>query len=309
MQQSTFTFDGYDGLTVHVYKWAPDGDAKGVLQIAHGMAEHGGRYGRLAEVMTGAGYVVYANDHRGHGKTIPAGQAPGHMANRDGWTKAVADVQTLNRRIADENPGLPIVFFGHSMGSFMGQQMLYEHPGAMKGAILSGSNGKPPAIATIGKALARVERLRVGRGSSSGVLTMMSFGDFNKRFKPNRTEFDWLSRDPDEVDKYVDDPLCGFPVSTQCWVDFIDALGVIASPQNQSLVPKDMPVFAFSGDMDPVGDMGAGVQRLVEDYRAAGLTDVTVTLYPEGRHEMVNETNRDEVMGDVLAFCERVVSA
>lgn len=309
MQETSFTFDGYDGLSVHVYKWSPNGEAKGVLQVAHGMAEHGARYGRLAELMTAAGWVVYAHDHRGHGKTIPAGQAPGHMANVDGWTKAVADLHTLNRRIADENGGLPIVMFGHSMGSFMVQQMLYEHPGAMKGAILSGSNGRPPAIAAVGKVLARVERLRIGRGSASALLTMMSFGDFNKQFKPNRTDFDWISRDPDEVDRYCADPLCGFSVSTQCWVDFIDALGVIASPDNQARVPKAMPTYIFSGDRDPVGDMGAGVQRLAEAYRVAGLTDVTTTLYPEGRHEMLNETNRDEVMQGVLDFCERVLDA
>jgi alpha-beta hydrolase superfamily lysophospholipase len=169
--------------------------------------------------------------------------------------------------------------------------------------------GKPPAIAGVGKLVARIERARVGRRSPSPVIQSLTFGGYNKAFRPVRTEFDWLSRDPDEVDTYVADPLCGFAVSTQTWLDMLSALGRIASPKNVAKVPKDLPLYLFAGDRDPVGFNGAGMVRLRDVYLRAGILDVRLQLYSDGRHEMLNEINRDEVMADFVAWCDEVIAA
>ncbi|MBW1875832.1 MAG: alpha/beta fold hydrolase, partial [Deltaproteobacteria bacterium] len=188
------------------------------------MAEYGARYARLAQALATAGYTTYAHDHRGHGKSVPEGTPPGHMADNDSWNRIVEDAHGVNREIAKRHPGVPIIVLGHSMGSFVLQQLLFEHPNDMVAAALSGSNGKPPAIAMIGKLVARIERVRVGKRNPSPVMQKLTFDEYNKAYAPARTEFEWLSRDPEEVDKYVADPLCGFAVSTQVWIDMLRAL-------------------------------------------------------------------------------------
>ena len=179
----------------------PKGAARAVLQIAHGLTEHSARYARLAAALNAAGYAVYANDHRGHGPKAAAADL-GHFADEGGWDKVVGDLWTLNRLIAKEQPGVPIVFLGHSLGSFLGRSFIARHSDALAGVVLSGSSGKPPMIATLGRLIAREERLRLGKRGKSDPIFQMWFGDFNKPFKPARTAFDWLSRDEKEVDAY-----------------------------------------------------------------------------------------------------------
>jgi len=307
MQSVELQFTTVDGATLFIRGWTVD-DPKAVVQVIHGMAEHGARYERLARALADEGYTTYAHDHRGHGKSIPEGRPPGHMANSDSWNRIVEDAHGVNREIARRHPGVPIIVLGHSMGSFVLQQLLFEHPSDMVGAALSGSNGKPPPIAKLGKIIARIERKRVGRSGSSPILQKLTIGDYNKAFKPWRTESDWLSRDTYEVDKYVADPLCGFAVSSQAWLDLITALERINKPSNVAKVPKDMPLYLFAGDRDPVGERGKGVKRLYDAYKRAGIFDVRLKLYPDGRHEMLNEINRDEVTRDFIDWCEDVVS-
>lgn len=308
MRAADFTFQTVDGAKLHVNGWAVD-EPKGVVQVLHGMAEYGSRYARLAAALADAGYTTYAHDHRGHGKSIQEGQVPGHMADHDSWNQIVEDAHGVNREIAKRHPGVPIIILGHSMGSFVAQQLLYEHPSDMVAMGLSASNGKPPAIAAVAKLIARIERMRVGQRNSSPLLQKLTFGDYNKKFAPNRTDFDWLSRDPDEVDIYVADPLMGFAVTTQTWIDMIDALGSIADRKNVSRVPKDMPLYLFAGDRDPVGNEGKGMRNLRDAYKRAGVFDVRLKLYPGGRHEMLNEINRDEVTRDFIAWCDEVIAS
>ncbi len=294
----TRTFQGVD-QELAGYVWQPQGQPKAALQIAHGMAEHAKRYDRVAQRFTQAGYLVFAHDHRGHGGSIRT--TPGDMGDHDTWNSAVRDLHLVNRAIAEET-NLPIAMLAHSMGSFMAQQLLWQHPDDVVAMALSGSNGKPPAIAAAGRLLTRFERMRLGGHRTSALLQKASFGDFNKGFE-GRTDFDWLSRDPAEVDKYVADPLCGFAISVQSWLDMLDALGTLLTPPNLSRIPKDKPIYAFSGDADPVSK-GGGVTRLVEAYRSAGLERVEVRLYSEARHETLNETNRDEVITDLFDWIE-----
>jgi alpha-beta hydrolase superfamily lysophospholipase len=186
----------------------------------------------------------------------------------------------------------------------MGQAFVAEHGEALAGLVLSGSNGAPPAIAGVGRVIARIERLRLGARGKSTLLQQMMFGAFNKKFSPARTEFDWLSRDPAEVDKYVADPLCGFPFTVQLAVDLLDALGEGTRPETVARIPKTLPVYIFSGASDPVG---ANINGLIDSYRRGGLARIAVQIYPEGRHEMLNEINRDEVTRDLVTWLGKIV--
>jgi alpha-beta hydrolase superfamily lysophospholipase len=307
MDSLDFTFQTKDGANLYVRSWESEGP-KAVVQVVHGVADHGARYARLAAVLAKAGYTTYVNDHRGHGSSITEGEPPGHIADDDSWNLMVADTHAVNREIAGRHPGLPVIVLGHSMGSFVVQQLLYEHPGDMVAAALSSSNGRPPAITPVAVLIARIERARVGRRNPSPIIQNLTFGGYNKGFKPVRTEYDWLSRDPREVDAYIADPLCGFMASTQTWLEMLRAVGRIASPENVAKVPKDMPLYLFAGDKDPVGFKGAGMERLRDAYLRAGVLDVRLRLYPGGRHEMLNETNRDEVMADFVAWCDEMIS-
>jgi alpha-beta hydrolase superfamily lysophospholipase len=308
MKSADFTFQTVDGANLHVSGWVIQ-NPKAILQILHGMAEYGSRYARLAQALAAAGYSVYAHDHRGHGQSIPEGAPPGHLADSDSWNRIVEDAHGVNREIAKRHRDLPMIILGHSMGSFVLQQLLFEHPNDMVAAALSGSNGKPPPIAMVGKLLARIERVRVGKGNPSPVLQKLTFGEYNKPFQPARTEFDWLSRDPDEADKYVADPLMGFAVSTQAWLDLLNALDRISKPSNVAKVPKDKPLYLFAGDQDPVGDKGKGMKNLYDAYKRAAIFDVRLKLYPNARHETLNETNRQEVTEDLIAWCDEIVAA
>lgn len=308
MQQANFSLAAADGVEIFVYGWLPDAPPRAVVQIAHGLAEHAGRYARLAEALTGAGYAVYAGDHRGHGRTAKTSEDLGLFALHDGWPKCLEDLWRINRHAAARHSGLPVALLGHSMGSFMAQQFIGEHGEVLAGAVLSGSNGKPAPIALLGRFIARIERLRLGRRGRSPLILALGFSAFNKKFAPARTAFDWLSRDPAEVDKYAADPLCGFLATTQLWIDFLDACAAIAQPSWQARIPKTLPVYVISGARDPVSADTQGLEQLLAAYRAAGLQKVEHRFYPEGRHELFNETNRDEVTRDLLAWLNRIVA-
>jgi alpha-beta hydrolase superfamily lysophospholipase len=298
-----------DGLVLQGRSWLPAAPPTAVVVIAHGMAEHGGRYARFAAALTAAGFAVYAFDHRGHGRTARSAAELGHFADRDGWNRAVADLAAACDVAAQRHPGRPVLLFAHSMGSFMAQQLLYQHGEKLAGCVLCGSNGKPPAIAVLGRLLARLERLRLGRRGVSLLLHGLSFGAFNKRFQPARTEFDWLSRDPAEVDKYIADPLCGFPITVQSWIDLLDGLEAMARPDSQARIPKALPLLVIAGRHDPVSGGTRGLRQLLAAYAAAGLTKVEHVFYDGARHELLNETNRDAVTADIVGFLRRCTAA
>lgn len=304
MQTDTFILPASGGVELFVYRWLPPGPCKAVVQIAHGLAEHAGRYARLAESLTAAGYGVYANDHRGHGRTCKnTTEDPlGFFAERDGWRLCVQDLWVVNRRIAAEHPGIPIVLLGHSMGSALAEQFMGEHGDALAGVVLSGPNGNPTALAAIGRFVLRLERLRLGPHGKSKLANSLTFGAFNKGFAPARTAFDWLSRDPAEVDQYVADPLCGFPATIQLWIDLLHGWAASSRSSHRSRIPKSLPIYTIAGDRDPVGANTKQLVPMLAAYRAAGLQNIQHKFYPEARHELFNETNREEVTRDLIAW-------
>lgn len=306
MKSSTFTLDTADGTPVHVYRWEPDNQVRGVIQIAHGNAEHAGRYEHVANALTARGWAVYADDHRGHGQTAAA-DADGELglfAEDRGWARVLDDLRRLTGVAREEHPGVPIVLYGHSGGAVFAQQYLFTFPDDVDGAVLSGVPVAPGLLGKVAPLIARAERARLGKRGHTALMSKLAFGPFNKRFEPTRTEFDWLSRDPTAVDAYVADPACGFDYTTQMWIDALAAIELVAKPELQAGVRDDLPVYVFAGDRDPVAGNGKAVTTLVEAYERAGVRSVTHRLYPGGRHEMVNEINRDQVIGDLLSWLE-----
>jgi alpha-beta hydrolase superfamily lysophospholipase len=305
MRHSILDLRGQDGVPFFAQSWLPDREPRAVVQIAHGMAEHSARYARLATFLVERGYAVYANDHRGHGKSASSDAELG-WAGPDGWNALVSDVLVLAAHIEKEHPGKERCLFGHSMGSFATLDVMRSHGDRHHAYVLSGSDDPGGLLVAAGNRAARLERMRQGPRGKSALLAKLSFGAFNDAFKPARTEFDWLSRDPKEVDLYVNDPRCGFRVTNQFWVDFTAGLVAIGAG-DWSRMPKGKPIYVFAGERDPVGKMGKGVRALISHLRRAGCDRIEEKLYAEGRHEMLNETNRDEVMSEVLAFLDRAL--
>jgi len=309
MKKDSLTFKAVDGTDVFTYKWLPDdvSAVKGAVQIAHGMAEHAARYERFAEALTKAGYAVYANDHRGHGKTAGTQKNMGYFADENGWQKVVDDMHTLTGIIKKENPGKPFFLFGHSMGSFLSRHYAMLYGSELTGLILSGTGGDPGIIGKIGIFVARLDAKLHGKKAKSNIMNKLSFGAFNNAFKPNRTEYDWLSRDNAEVDKYIHDPWCGGVFTAGFFCDMLGGLGTINRKENISKIPKNLPVYLFSGSKDPVGANTKGVTQVYHTFKCAGIEDVTLKFYGDGRHEMLNEINREEVFQDTIGWLNRHV--
>lgn len=307
MKSSSFSFPDPQGVSVFVYKWLPDGRVKAVIQIAHGMAEHAARYERFAKTAAKAGYAVYANDHRGHGKTAGGLENVGYPGSRDGFAWMVKDMAQLTEIIRNDHPGRKVILLGHSMGSLLAQQYMADHGNLVNGVILSGTSGPLGMLPLAGKILAAVLKAVQGPKKKSLLLNFMTFGPYNDRFKPNRTFFDWLSRDEREVDKYVNDPYCGGVFTTEFFYQLAKGTIGIHDPAVMRRIPKKLPVLMVSGEWCPVGLNTKTVKKLTEMYGKLGLREVRLKIYPGARHELLNETNRDEVTQDLIGWMNGIV--
>jgi len=307
MREDSLLLPTADDHAVHVHRFMPAGEPRAILLIAHGMAEHGARYGRLAQALTERGIGVLAPDHRGHGLTARTVSELGFFADQGGFDKVVGDLRSLHLAASADHPGLPVVLLGHSMGSFLTQAYLFEHGAELAGAALTGSSLNVGLLPSVGRKIARFERFRIGPRRSSWLLTRLSFGQFARTIKGRRTEFDWLSRDPAEVDAYIADPLCGFDATTQLWIDLLDSFPRLADPASVARIPAELPLWIASGSEDPVHEGGRLFKALVDLYAARGFGDLTSALYEGARHEIFNETNRAEVTADFLGWLDRIL--
>lgn len=292
-----------DGTRLFTQVWHPAGEPSGIVQLAHGMAEHSGRYAALAEALTSRGYVVYAHDHRGHGRTAEDSQL-GHFADRDGWRLVLDDLDAVGNRARSEHPDLPFFLLGHSMGSLLARNYAIEHSDRLAGLILCGTAGPPGVLGLLGRCISAAEARLRGPRAASNLMNRLSFGSFNKRFKPCRTDFDWLSRDPDQVDAYIADPLCGVIPSAAFFGDLLHGVKIINRPAEVRRVRPGLPVLLIAGDKDPVGADGNGVKAVFRQYRKCGVQEVSMILYPGARHEIFNETNAAEVTSDLITWLE-----
>ena len=296
-----FYFQSSTGRTsIHALKCVPDGKPRAVVQIAHGIAEHIDRYRPFMEFLANNGFVIAGNDHLGHGKSIRVPEEQGFFAEKDGWWSVVDDMDKLHDIMSKEYPGLPYVLFGHSMGSFLTRTYLIKHPDKYDGVILSGTGHQSPALVLGGNAASSVMAKLNGAMGDGAKLDSLAFGTYLNKIENPRTKFDWLSRDSEQVDKYIADPLCGFVGKISLYRDMMQGIKFITDKKNIAQMNKENPVYFMSGDGDPVGDYGKGVERAYKAFCDAGLHDVFMRLYPGGRHEMLNETNKEQVYQDIL---------
>lgn len=299
-----FNFNTSTGIPINSYKWTPTGEIKAIVQISHGMNEHISRYDEFASFLAGKGYLVYGNDHLGHGGSLLEGAELGYISDGDGFADMVDEMKNLTDFIKEEHSGLELFIFSHSMGSFLAQRYIQLYGDEIDGVILSGTNGEPPAALNAGIVLSKMIMKIKGRRYKSKIIDTLSFGTYNKNIKAKRTKFDWLSRDKEEVDKYIADPLCGnlFPVSF--FYDLYIGMRDVHKDEYLQKIPKDLPIYIFAGRDDPVGNYGKGIVGLNNVYKRLGITDVEYKLYDKGRHEMLNELNKLEVMIDILNWLE-----
>ena len=300
----TIDFQGDDGKVIHLCRWTPAAP-KAAVQIAHGMGEHIGRYQRVAERLNEAGYVVYGNDHRGHGRTDP--DRLGDLG-AGGWEAVIADARCLNERIGDEHPGCKRILLGHSMGAMLAQQYSCRYGATLDALVLSGSPGFTSWFASIlPRLIARIEAWRLGSDGDSALLANLLFGQANKAFDAKDANgFEWLSRDADEVRKYVDDPLCGAVLRAGSLAALLRGAKEASSPARIAGIPASLPIHVISGTADPVHNEMKHLDRLFRRYEQAALT-VTRALYEDGRHELFNETNRRQVLGDLVDWLDGVL--
>src|SRR5271155_3703598 len=268
MRREDFSFNSEDGLEIAYYRWRAPGKAAGIVQIAHGMGEHSLRYEQVAEFLNQAGFHVYANDHRGHVRSVQGRDSLGDFG-AGGWNGLVADMATLTRLARTREGRLPVILLGHSMGSFAAQQYV-------------------------------IDNLSIDPSQEADLTA------FNSAFEPARTQHDWLSRDPVAVDAYEADPLCGFGINKKAMEALTASAIRLIDPAALAQIRKDLPIYIFAGDKDPINHDLEWVKPLAERYRAAGIENVSEKYYPGGRHEMLNETNRDEVMRDLASWLQKI---
>lgn len=288
--------------SIHCTQWLPQGDPVGVVQIIHGINDYAARYVELAEFLAAHGYVVVGEDHPGHGKTGEANGQFGYLTG--GWKGTVKIIHQLCRRTMDEFPGIPYVMLGHSMGSFLLRTYLYTYHDPISAAILSGTAWMPAATFPASLLACKEEAARVGEDQPSPLLMKIAFGSYTKHFEDVRTPYDWVCARREVVDTYAADPLCTWQPTVQLLTEMARGMQANQKKENLSRMKKDLPLFFFAGQLDPVGNMGNGVLQAVLAFREAGMQDVLVELYPHMRHECHNEAGREKVFSDILSWIQ-----
>ncbi len=297
-QKITGSFKSSNGSDTIFYDLYRPERPRALLQLSHGMCEYIGRYAPLADFLAREGFVVFGNDHLGHGRSAASEADYGYFGSSDGWRHMVEDLHLLNGLIRADFPGLPCFLLGHSMGSFLARAYLARYGSGLAGAIICGTSGGNPLL-PIGRALTALTIRTKGERHRSPFIQKLMFGQYNCRYDDRETDFDWISRDREVVRQYMADARCQFVFTAAGFRDLLSLLTFVSSSDWPRLVPSTLPVLLISGDMDPVGDYGKGVQKVYDRLRKAGVADLRLRLYPGARHELLNETNREEVFADI----------
>ena len=302
MDTEVYSLDGGNGLTFYTREYLPEGEPTGAVQIIHGVAEYKERYDAFARFLKQAGFAVYTSDLPGHGSAARLNGSLGLFPEQAGWMKVAAGEHAVTEKIRELHPGKPLFLFGHSMGSFLARTLLIRWPGGLSGCVLCGTGHQPESLVKAGYSAASLVVKLKGREKPSKMLQNMAFGSYLKRIPDAASPNAWISRDPGNVAAYDADPLCGFNPSAGLLRDMMAGLRLIIDPAEQGKMDKDLPVFFIAGEEDPVGEYGAGVKRAMESFQKAGMKHVELKLYPQDRHEILNEPDRETVYADVLAW-------
>ena len=296
-----FFYPSADGETrIHALEWLPEGKPAATLQLCHGMAEYIARYDEFASFLAENGFYVTGNDHLGHGQSVTSPDRLGYFSDPRGNECVIADIHALRQRTFTRYSGVQHFMLGHSMGSFLLRQYIELYGEGLSGAVIMGTGSQPPAVLSAGKAICRTAARFRGWTCRSGLMNRMAFGSYNKKFEPARTPSDWLSRNTASVDAYEADPLCGFVFTVNGYYHMFRGIEFAQKAENIAKIPRTLPLLVVSGAEDPVGGFGAGVKPVYEAYKAAGITDVQLKLYPSDRHEILNELDRTQVFADLL---------
>ena len=291
-------------MSVFIHEWKNVENPKGIVQIFHGMAEHGKRYEDFAKFLNSNGFLVVANDHRGHGKTAEKVQDLGNIG-KNGFLKIVEDEKKIYKGLKKSYPHLPIFIFAHSFGSFIGQEFLLESEDSIDGIVLSGSAYRRGLDLKLAIFLAKLENIIFENNHKSIFLDRLSFYNFNKKFINKDSKFSWLTNDTSKVKDYENDPLCGFVFTSSSFYSFYRGIDQIFHPHRFSKLNKDIPILFLSGDLDPVGKYGKKVYKLHDFYKSLSFSNLSLKLYRDCGHEMINEINREKVYGDILKWINK----
>ncbi len=300
MNYRTRTYTTRDNLEIFYYHWKSSiKNPKGIVQIAHGMGEHAGRYKKIASLLQSQGFEVYANDHRIHGKSVKTIDQLGVYDGVNYFDDAVEDMREFTNLIKTEHPDQKIILFGHSMGSFFSREYVTKYGDDVKLLALSGTASFMKGLGAVGLFSANLIKLVKGGKQSNSALKSIFFSEFNKKFKPNRTKVDWISSDEEQVDIFNADPYRIEDFSINVFIDILKGSKKINEKHAFLATPKKIPIYMFAGSEDPVGEMGKGVKKVANQYIRAGVNDLTLKMY-QGRHEMLNEVNKEEVEQDFI---------
>ncbi|ODR88197.1 alpha/beta fold hydrolase [Sinorhizobium alkalisoli] len=287
--------------------WPASGEPIAILLVSHGLAEHSGRYARLAEAIAADGIHIYAHDHRGHGHTRAPDAPPGMFARKGGVEMVIADLRAVREMAVARHPGLPVILFGHSMGGLIALNAAETHPRSYDALAVWNSNFRPGSAGRVAQAILRIERMLKGSDVPSPMLSRLTFGAWAQAIPNHKTAFDWLSRDEEEVAKYIADPLCGFDATVSLWIDLFILVYAGARADRLARLPARLPVHLAGGTADPSTDGGAAIRWLCDRMKARGMTDVTVAIHEGMRHETLNELGREKATQDFAAWCRDAV--
>ncbi len=304
MRKEEFYFDSRDGQSkIYAVRYIPDTEkVEGVVQIVHGMSEYITCYEKFAAFLTDKGFVVTGNDHLGHGKTLQKDDVKGYFCENDPATVVVRDVHRLKKMTQELYPNVPYILFGHSMGSFITRNYMCRYGNGISGVIIEGTGMQSKCSLKFGKALVAIQKKIYGSKHVSGFANQVVFGSYPKRCKPRREMMDWLTKDTEYVDRYMKNPLCGFPFPINGFETLFELISRLYVKENLENIPKKLPVLMMSGTEDPVGEYGKGVKRAYDSLKNVGLENLQLKMYDNDRHELLNETDREAIMQDIYEW-------